>query len=670
MLDDRARYLIVPWPRGNSEMAGTKHSRKLPVGAEALPGGGAHFRVWAPARRKVEVVIEGGAGAGAGGKAFALHAAEDGYFEGTVAEAASGTRYRYRLDGEGPFPDPASRFQPEGPHGPSEIVDPSAFRWTDEGFRGASLRGHVAYEMHVGTFTEEGTWEAATRELPELARLGVTLLEVMPIAEFPGRFNWGYDGVNLFAPTRAYGKPDDFRRFVDEAHRLGVAVILDVVYNHLGPDGNYLGQFSAEYFTERYKTDWGAAINFDGKGAKPVRELFVANAGYWIDEYHLDGLRLDATQNIYDSISPHVLAEVGQAVRKAAGGKDTFIVAENESQEEWLVREMKRGGHGLDALWNDDFHHSAKVALTGHTEAYYTDYEGTPQEFISAAKWGYLYQGQRYAWQKQRRGTPTLGLEPARFVTFLENHDQVANTDRGERLHALASRGRYRAMTALLLLGPGTPMLFQGQEFGASAPFLFFADHGKELGGLVEKGRAEFLAQFPSFATKEVRERLDDPCAEATFKRCKLDLSERQKHAAIYALHGDLIALRRGDPVLSAQRRRGVDGAVLGDNAFLLRYFGEGDEGDRLLLVNLGRDLDRPTLAEPLFAPPPGCRWDLTWSSEHPRYGGHGTAPITSDDGVHLPGEAAVFLRAVPGIELPEKTSANPRPPEPKNDAR
>ncbi|HEV3496357.1 MAG TPA: malto-oligosyltrehalose trehalohydrolase, partial [Actinomycetes bacterium] len=474
-----------------------KTGRRYPVGAELSPDGGVHFRVWAPVRRKVEVVF----GEPPGDDGIAELAPEgDGYFSGLVADAGAGTRYRFCLDGEDYlYPDPASRFQPEGPHGPSQVVDPWAYRWSDMDWKGAALPGQVLYEMHIGTFTREGTWAAAERELPELAAVGITCLEVMPVADFPGRFGWGYDGVNLFAPTRLYGDPDDFRRFVDRAHQLGLAVILDVVYNHLGPDGNYLKAFAPAYFTNKYKTEWGEPINFDGPDSGPVRDYFASNAAYWIDEYHLDGLRLDATQNIYDDTpdpAKHILAEIGRRVRAAAGGRSTLIVNENEPQHPRLARPLDRGGIGLDALWNDDFHHSAMVALTGRNQAYYTDYLGTAQEFVSAVKYGYLYQGQWYSWQGKRRGQPGLDIAPAAFVTFIQNHDQIANSGRGLRAHQLTSPGRYRAMTALMLLAPGTPMLFQGQEFAASAPFLYFADHKPDLAKLVHRGRREFLSQF------------------------------------------------------------------------------------------------------------------------------------------------------------------------------
>ena len=397
--------------------------RRLPVGADVLPDGGVHFRVWASQRRHVEVVLEGGTGhtPGAEPVVVALEAEEGGYFSGLVAEAGIGTLYRYRLDGGTEFyADPVSRFQPNGPHGPSQVIDPHTFQWRDAHWRGVPLEGQVLYEMHLGTFTPEGTWEAASRELPALAELGITVLEIMPVNDFPGQFGWGYDGVNLFAPTRLYGTPDDCRRFIDQAHALGVGVILDVVYNHIGPEGNVLPYFSPEYFTDRYSTDWGEAINYEDAHAGPVREFFIANAGYWIEEFHFDGLRLDATQNIYDTSADHILAAIARRVRQAARGRATLLVGENEPQHTRLVRPPEQGGHDLDALWNDDFHHSAMVAMTGRSEAYYTDYLGTPQEFISALKYGYLYQGQYYRWQRKRRGTPGLDLTPAAFVTFLQ----------------------------------------------------------------------------------------------------------------------------------------------------------------------------------------------------------------------------------------------------------
>jgi maltooligosyltrehalose trehalohydrolase len=617
--------------------------RRYPVGAELSPEGGVQFRVWAPACNKVEVVLEG-----PGDSAYELVAEDDGYFSLTIPDLKPGTLYRFRLNDERQlYPDPASRFQPDGPHGPSQIIDPWAYRWSDMNWKGVSLPGQVLCEMHVGTFTAEGTWSAAERELPELAAAGITCLEVMPVADFPGRFGWGYDGVNLYAPTRLYGNSDDFRRFVDRAHQLGLGVILDVVYNHLGPDGNYLRPFSPAYFTDKYKTEWGEAINFDGPGSGPVRDFFASNAAYWIDEFHLDGLRLDATQTIYDDTrdpAKHILAEIGRRVRAAARGRSTIVVCENESQHPRIVRPVDRGGYGLDALWNDDFHHSAMVALTGRREAYYTDYRGTAQELVSAVKYGYLYQGQWYSWQEQRRGQPGLDVPPAAFVTFIQNHDQVANSARGLRAHLLTSPGRYRAMTALTLLAPGTPMLFQGQEFAASAPFLYFADHNPDLAKMVHAGRGEFLAQFQALADPLMAEVFAPPHDAATFERCKLEWSERQKHAGAYQLTKDLLAFRRNDPAVRAQRPRGVDGAVLGEHAFALRYFAD-DGMDRLLVVNFGRDLHLLTCPEPLLAPPQQTRWRVALSTEDPKYGGGGTGPVdTEAEGWRVPGEAAVAL--------------------------
>jgi maltooligosyltrehalose trehalohydrolase len=470
------------------------------------------------------------------------------------------------------------------------------------------------------------------------------------VADFAGRFGWGYDGVDLFAPTRLYGTPDDFRRFVDLAHGAGLGVILDVIYNHLGPDGNYLKQFADDYFTPR-KTEWGEALNFDGDNSGPVREFFAANAGYWIDEFHLDGLRLDATQSVFDDSPEHILAVIGRRVRQAARGRATIVVAENEPQQAKLVRPVERGGYGLDALWNDDYHHSANVVLTGKNEAYYSDHLGRPQELISAVKHGYLFQGQRYSWQEKRRGTPALDLPPAAFVIFTQNHDQVANSGQGLRCRQVSSPGRYRAVTALTLLAPGTPMLFMGQEFAASSPFHYFADHHPELAERVRKGRAEFLRQFPSLDREDFAAGMPAPHDPATFERCKLDFAERQTHAREYNLHKDLLKLRREDPAFRAQRPRGVDGAVLGPHSFVLRYFVDG-MNDRLLVVNFGRDQHLSPAPEPLLAPPEGLRWRVLWSSEDPRYGGDGTPPLETDDGWHLPGESAVVLAGAPRLAV------------------
>ncbi|MGV3771428.1 MAG: malto-oligosyltrehalose trehalohydrolase [Verrucomicrobiales bacterium] len=622
--------------------------RSLPVGAEPQLGGGVHFRVWAPASREVCVELYSDPEAKTPRSVFPLRpevtpsTSANNYFSGFIPDAGAGPFYKIKLD-HGSFPDPASRFQPQGPHGVSQVVDPSSFPWEDQFWLGRPRHELVMYEMHVGTFTPEGTWKAAAEQLQELADLGITCIEIMPVADFPGSYGWGYDGVNLFAPTRLYGTPEDLKRFNQKAHQLGIMVILDVVYNHLGPDGNFLKDFSADYFTDRYKNEWGEALNFDGENSGPVREFFISNAAYWVREYHFDGLRLDATQQIFDNSPVNIQAEISQAVRKAAGQRITFLVGENEPQQPIHVRSIEENGYGLDALWNDDLHHSAIVALTGKNEAYYSDYHGRPQEFISAAKYGYLYQGQWYKWQQKRRAAPALKHNPLAFVNFIQNHDQVANSLRGARIHSLSSPGALRAMTALLYLMPGIPMIFQGQEFNSSNPFLYFADHNPELCALVAKGRREFLKQFPSIASAECKFKLAHPGSRETFEQSKLNLGERKTHAEIYQLHKDLIRLRSSDPAFSNPGEHRMDGAVLSESAFVLRYFLENGN-DRLLLVNMGTDVHLNPSPEPLLAPVEGKDWEVLWSSDDPAYGGCGSSEPETIHGFRLPGQAAIVL--------------------------
>jgi maltooligosyltrehalose trehalohydrolase len=617
-----------------------KVSSTLPIGAElAADGSTTRFRVWASDRTRVAVVFESPR------SPVALQPETGGYFSAVVPDVGAGTTYKFALDDDqDPYPDPASRFQPNGPHHFSQVVDYRSFPWSDADWPGSELKGQVIYEMHLGTFTQEGTWSAAEQKLEYLRDTGLTILEVMPVADFPGRYGWGYDGVQLYAPASVYGTPDEMRRFVDRAHSLGLGVILDVVYNHLGPDGNYLSKFSPRYFSQKHKTDWGPAINYDDKGCASVREFVRENAAYWIREFHLDGLRLDATQDIHDDSERHVISEIGEAARAAAGARGILLIGENEPQDTRLIRPLQEGGLGLDALWNDDFHHSANVALTGKADAYYTDYRGAPQEFVSAMKYGYLYQGQWYRWQKNRRGRSTLGLPRPAMITFTQNHDQIANSARGLRVHQMTSPGRYKALTAVTLLGPGTPMLFQGQEFAASTCFFYFADHDLELAKLIQSGRMEFLEQWRSLRLPEMLKCFADPSKEATFMKSKLDFAEVQSHPEMYALHRDLLRLRKDDPVIRNQGADGIDGAVLSTQAFLLRFFSPGFSNDRLLLVNLGPDLELNPSPEPLLSPPAGCEWAKLWSSDDPNYGGCGTAALDSDENWRIPGEAAVVL--------------------------
>jgi maltooligosyltrehalose trehalohydrolase len=614
-----------------------RHSKNA-LGAQ-LAAGNVSFRVWAPRARTVHVVLEDT------GRALQLEPEPGGYFSGVWDSGHVGALYRYRLDDHGPYPDPCSRFQPQGAHGPSMVIDPEAFEWRDANWQGLTLAGQVLYELHIGTFTQEGTFDAAARELPFLAELGVTCVEMMPVAEFPGRCNWGYDGVDLFAPYHGYGDAHALRRFVDAAHSLGLGVVLDVVYNHVGPDGNYLGCFSPDYFTDRYENEWGDAINFDGPRSRPVREFFLENATRWIREFHLDGLRLDATQSIFDSSQPHIITEIAERARAAAAPRSIILIGENEPQRIELLDPRERGGMGLDALWNDDFHHSARVALTRQHDGYFHDYRGRAQELLSAVRHGFLFQGQRSDWQKKRRGTPALRREPRSFITFTQNHDQVANTFYGKRLHELTSPAKLRALTALHLLAPQTPLLFMGQECNASSPFCFFADHCDTVGPRVWEGRKKFLSQFTHYALADAQNCLPDPCDPQTFLRSKLDPADRTRNASTLELYRDLLRIRKTDAVISRQRREDIDGAVLSEHAFLIRWI-DDQHGDRLLLVNLGDQLDLLAAPEPLLAAPAGSRhWELAWSSDSPRYGGPGALSPCESHGWRVPAESASLLR-------------------------
>lgn len=618
-------------------------TRRYPVGAEII-GDSVSFRLWAPAQTEVTLVVDGGG-------EHPMDAEPDGYFSADIEGLGAGALYRFRL-GSSPEPaaDPASRYQPEGPGGWSMVVDPDSYAWRDQDWAGVETERQVLYELHIGTFTAEGTYRAAIEKLPLLRQVGVTCIELMPVNEFCGTFGWGYDGVHPYAPTRLYGDPDELRAFVDTAHGLGIGVILDVVYNHFGFGDRYK-EFSPDYFTERYWNEWGSSINFDGDNSEGVREFFSKNAAYWIDEFHFDGLRLDATQALYDSSDEHIMAVIAREARSAAKGKRIYLVAENEPQDTRLVRSFDKNGYDLDCLWNDDFHHSAMVALTGRNEAYYHDHLGRPQEFVSAAKYGYLFQGQRYDWQDAARGQPALDLGPSHFVHFLQNHDQIANSGTGVRMTRLASPARVRAMTALLLLGPQTPMLFQGQEFGASSPFYYFADQSGDLLEIVRKGRIDFLKQFPSLKDEGFGKQMPVPADRSTFEASKLDWSEFKTNAKTVALHTDLLAIRRENTAFAGARGGAmprVDGSVLGPSALALRFFASEPGDERVLIVNFGTDLLISSVADPLLAPPVGHQWVVTWSSEDLAYGGGGKRPIEPQRRWTLNADCALVLEARP----------------------
>ena len=620
--------------------------RKYPVGAE-LVGDGATFRVWAPRRNRVVAVISGSQEA-----RLTLTDEGDGHFSGHAAGVRAGDRYYFLLDDDAyRYPDPASRFQPDGVHGASQIVDHGTYQWHDQAWKGVELPGQVIYELHIGCFTPEGTYRSATEKFAHLVETGITVIELMPVSEFHGDYGWGYDGVYWYAPTRNYGTPDDLRYLIDKAHEHGLAVILDVVYNHFGPTGNYTGAFSEHYVSHRHPTEWGDAINYDSKGAEGVREFVVQNAAFWIAEYHFDGLRLDATQAIIDDSPRHVLTDLSIAARATAGDRSVILVAENEHQDVRHVDPVeKEGGFGLDGLWNDDYHHSCRVAATGHAEFYYGDYSGQPQEILAATRWGYLYQGQYTSRAKRFRGTLAWQVPSWQFVNCLQNHDQVSNSAHGKRLHQLTSPGRARALTTLTLLSPGTPMLFMGEEFNATAPFLYFADHEVDLADLVRTGRWEYLRRFPRIAgTEKSTVKLADPSDRNTYETCKLDWNERTQHEEAWRLHHDLLKLRRTDPVFAAQDKSKLHGAVIGPEQFLLRWL-DADGADRLLIVNLGRDFAWHPASEPLIAAPLHKRWQLMFSSEDELYGGSGTAMLNTKDW-YLPGHAAIVLTPVPSDE-------------------
>ena len=529
--------------------------------------GGVRFRVWAPDRARVTLVLEGSRP-----REHDLARDDDGTFGGSIAGTRAGDLYWYRLDGDGPFPDPVSRFQPRGVHGPSEVVDPGAFAWSDHAWRGRELDDLVIYELHVGTFTAEGTFEAATERLGFLRDLGVTAVELLPVADFPGERNWGYDGVSLFAPARCYGGPDDLRALVDRAHQLGLAVLQDVVYNHFGPDGAYQGTFSRHYFTDRHRTPWGQAINLDGPHSEMVREYFFQNAEMWLTEYHMDGLRLDATHALRDDGPRHFLAELAGRVRAAVPDRRTLLIAEDHRNLALMIRPESEGGWGLDAEWSDDFHHGIRRGQTGDTDGYFRDYTGSVADLAVSIRDGWLFKGEYSPHFGENRGTDPSGLAPRQFVVFLQNHDQVGNRALGQRLHHEIDPAAYRALSVLLLCVPETPMLFMGQEWAAGSPFLYFTDHHEELGRAVREGRRREFKTFAAFADPAARERIPDPQAARTFESSRLDWAEldREPHASVLRLYRALLALRVSEPLLRKADWNGFTARAAGESGLVL----------------------------------------------------------------------------------------------------
>jgi maltooligosyltrehalose trehalohydrolase len=598
---------------------------------------GVRFAVWAPKPETVEVEIVTADGAAA----HPLTVDGDGVWSGVVRGIGDGARYRFRLNGASSFPDPYSRWQSEGVHGPSRVVDPAAFAWSDGDWPGLRPGGLVIYELHVGAMTVEGTFGALIDQLPELKELGVTAIELMPVAQCPGRWNWGYDGVDLFAPSQAYGGPEELKRLVDAAHRIGLGVLLDVVYNHLGPDGNYLSQYSDDYFTDRHHTLWGDALNYDGPNSRFVRDYVIDNACAWLSEYHFDGLRLDATDAIFDDSDPHVLAELSDRAR-AAVDRPVVLIAEQASNEVRTVRPRSDGGFGLDAVWADDFHHEVRVLLTGEREGYYADYSGTTPAIATAIEAGFVFQGQPLPNRGTPRGTAVTDEPATAFVFCIQNHDQIGNRAYGERLHHDIDADRYHAASALLLFAPETPLLFMGQEFRATASFMFFTDHDEELGRLVTEGRREEFKRFRAFADPVLREGIPDPQAEETFVRSKLDLDERVSHAATYRLYRDLLALRRDDQVLADQNRATTRAVAIGAQVIAVHRWRA--EQNRLLIANVGPSIGIPAGQTRGLADLPLEQARLLLSTAARRYGGSGQPATIRGGVVEMPARTAAIF--------------------------
>ncbi|MGH7403666.1 MAG: malto-oligosyltrehalose trehalohydrolase, partial [Candidatus Rokuibacteriota bacterium] len=501
-----------------SPVPAARRAHRMPFGAEVREDGNTRFRLWAPGARQLELWLE------EPGRAVAMPRDAGGWAEYVTREAPAGTRYRYRIDGETLVPDPAARFQPGDVHGASEVIDPLAYPWADTGWAGLPPERLVFYELHVGSFTAAGSYAGVAERLDHLAALGVTAVELMPVADFPGRRGWGYDGVLLFAPEASYGRPDSLKALVDAAHARGLAVFLDVVYNHFGPEGNYLALSAPDFFRARHQTPWGDGINYDGSGSEVVRAFMIHNALYWIEEYHLDGLRLDAVNAIVDDSMAHLLVELARAVAEGPGrDRLVHLILENGANEARYLRHPEGARPLYQAQWNDDVHHALHVLLTGETGGYYADYQPPLPHLGRCLAEGFAFQGERSLYRQAVRGEPSGDLPPTAFVGFLQNHDQIGNRALGERITALAGPAAVRAATVVLLLSPAPPLLFMGQEWAAPEPFLFFSDLGPDLGPRVAEGRRREFARFPEFASAEARARIPDPQAEATFTRSVLD---------------------------------------------------------------------------------------------------------------------------------------------------
>jgi malto-oligosyltrehalose trehalohydrolase len=590
-----------------------KRVHEMPFGAQPMDDARTRFRLWAPSAEQVELCL-------AGGPPRLMPRVADGWYESIVA-ATPGMRYHYRIDGDLNVPDPASRYNPGDLHGDSEVVDPRAHDWHDERWHGRPWDEAVVYELHVGAFSPEGTFAGVAQRLDYLADLGITAIELMPLADFPGKRNWGYDGVLPFAPDSVYGRPEQLKRLVEQAHERGLMVLLDVVYNHFGPEGNYLGRYAKHFFTERHHTPWGAGINFDGVHSRQVRDFFIHNALYWLEEFHFDGLRLDAVHAIADDSRVHILEELARALRDGPGQRrHVHLVLENDANQARYLERVDDRPRYYDAQWNDDAHHALHILLTEERDGYYEDYAEHPVTCLGRCLTeGFAYQGEPSIHRENRpRGEPSKHLPPTAFVPFLQNHDQIGNRAFGERLSMLVQEGALRAAAAVLLLTPSPPLLFMGEEFGARTPFLFFCDFGPELAAAVTTGRRHEFARFAQFADESAQAKIPDPNAPATFERCKLDWAclDSPAHAAWLRLYRELLAVRftRILPRLRDGGRIEAAFLPLGQTALVARWRLREDS-DLVLYTNLGDAavlLDATPSGAPLFVVPQESSAELT----------------------------------------------------------
>jgi maltooligosyltrehalose trehalohydrolase len=563
----------------------------VPLGATFLEGGTCQFVVWAPRAEKVEVRIlddrtrfsTAAAITGSNrseGRLMGLKKTIRGYHEGIAEGVKPGARYVYCLDRKKDRPDPASMFQPEGVHGPSQIIDNRGFRWADANWRGLSLQDYIIYEVHVGTYSAEGTLAAIIPHLDEIEKLGVTALELMPLAQFPGGRNWGYDGAFPFAVQNSYGGPEGLKTLVDACHQRGLAVVLDVVYNHLGPEGNYLGDF-APYFTDQYRSFWGQALNFDGPDSDEVVHFYIENALYWLRDFHIDALRLDAIHGIVDCSAQPFLRLLAQAVHEFAkqAGRKVYLIAESDLNDVRYIQPVESGGCGLDAQWSDDFHHALHTLLTGEHSGYYLDFGGI-MHMAKALEEGFVYSGQYSAYRRQRHGNSSRRISARQFVVFAQNHDQVGNRLFGERLNTLVSFEASKLAAGMVIFSPYVPLLFMGEEWGEPAPFQYFTSHSDAtLVEAVRRGRREEFAAFRWNAEPP------DPQDEATFLRSKLDhtLKQVELHRAIWEFYQELLKLRKTLPALAGLSKKHME--VRGFEKERILHIRRWHEGDEVLIV-------------------------------------------------------------------------------------